>query len=519
MGATGGTGAAEADTTTDVLVVGAGPTGLALACDLRRRGVRCRLVERGTALFPGSRGKGLQPRSLEVLDDLGVLDAVRAAGGPYPPVLLWESGPGGAPLREFDMIEPLAPDPAVPYGGPWMLPQWRTQELLHERLGALGGGVDFRTGVDGLDQDADGVTVRLDDGSTVRASYVVGCDGGRSTVRRALGIPMHGETVDPAPIVVADVRIAGLGREHWHVWRDQHEDAPGFALCPLAGTDTFQLIAPNATLEPEETAAEPDGAAQPRGAAGGTEAERVADVLRTLLTTRTSLAADQLKEVVHASTFRAGAALAERFRSGRVFLAGDAAHIHSPAGGQGLNTSVQDAYNLGWKLGLVLRHGAHPALLDTYEAERAPLAADVLGLSTRLHRTRSTHRGAETHQLDIAYCDSPLSRHAPSAPPSEALPEEAPAPGDRAPDAPLRQAGTDAPVRLFELLRGPHATLLAVGGAPAPDGLPAWIRTHRVGTPAGPYAEALHLIRPDGHLALTTRDPADVLRYVDELHG
>lgn len=480
---------------TGVLVVGAGPTGLTLACELRRRGIGVHVVERGEALFPGSRGKGIQPRTMEVFDDLGIVDAVREAGGPYPRMLVRRDG---RPPVEWDMVERAEPRPDAPYAEVWMLPQWRTQELLLDRLRRLGGDVEFGTALTGLEQDATGVRAHLASGKgarTVRAAYAVGCDGGRSTVRGTLGIGMTGETVQPEPSVVADVRVTGLDRGHWHAWYDAQHGP--LALCPLAGTDTFQLAAQHAGL---------DGGPDGDGGAGG--------LLRTLgrlLTTRTDLAADQLEEVVHASEFRVNAALADRFRSGRVLLAGDAAHIHSPAGGQGLNTSVQDAYNLGWKLGMVLAGQAGTALLDSYEAERAPVAAHILGLSTRLHG-RAARRGADTNQLGLAYPDSPLTRR-PATPHPGSL-----APGDRAPDA--RLTGADgAPARVFDLLRGPHFSLLAVGEAAPPRGLPPYVRTHPVAA-APPYdADGLHLVRPDGYLALVTTDPQEVTAYLSTLTG
>ncbi|MEU2085984.1 FAD-dependent monooxygenase [Streptomyces albus] len=476
---------------TEVLIVGAGPTGLTLACDLRRRGIGVRVAERGPALFPGSRGKGIQPRTLEVLDDLGVADAALAAGGPYPPMLVRRPG---QPPAEHDLVERAAPGAGTPYPQPLMLPQWRTQQLLHERLRALGGEVEFETALTGLEQDAAGVTAHLSTGRTVRAAYVVACDGGRSTVRGALGIAMHGETVDPEPFVVADVRIAGLERTHWHVWSD--EERGMLALCPLAGTDAFQLVARPATLEGTEGA---------EGTEGGEGSVR--RTLGALLAARTGLEAGRLEEVLYSSQFRVNAAMADRFRDGRVFLAGDAAHIHSPAGGQGLNTGVQDAYNLGWKLGLVLRGQAAEGLLDSYETERAPLAAGVLGLSTRLHGG-AARRGPETHQLELGYPDSPLTRRPASTAPGGV------APGDRAPDAHLP---AHTPGRVFELLRGPHATLLAVGGATPPADLPSYVRTHAI-PPADAYAAGgLYLIRPDGYVALATGEAEEVRAYLTGL--
>ncbi|MEU7367541.1 FAD-dependent monooxygenase [Streptomyces hygroscopicus] len=490
----------------DVLIVGAGPAGLTLAVDLARRGVRARVVERGEGLLPGARGKGIQPRSREVFDDLGVGEAIRGAGGPYPPMMKWEDE---RRLGAFEMMERIEPAPDRPYHEGWMLPQWRTAEILHARLTELGGHVEFGTALTGLEQDGDGVTAHLAhaDGSagTARAAYLVAADGGRSTVRKALGIGMTGETVDPAPTVVADVVIdgaeRGLDRDHWHVW--WQAPGGGIALCPLAGTDQFQALA-----QYDDPDAVPD--ASPEG-------------VRQLIADRTPLAAADVREVRWASVFTPRAAMADHFRAGRVFLVGDAAHIHSPAGGQGLNTSVQDAYNLGWKLGQVLRHGADPALLDSYEAERLPVAAGVLGISTRIHQAHRAgdatgqRRAEEVHQLELSYRDGPLAVDDRDHPGPVAA-------GDRAPDAPCALPdGT--PVRLFDVLRGPQFTLLVIGDAepPTPDadfgglatalGTAGCLRTVRVGGPDpdlldpddhvatgyGP-GPALFLIRPDGHV-------------------
>lgn len=177
----------------DVLIAGAGPTGLALAIDLARRGVHALVVERQDHLSQGARGTGLQPRTQEVFDDLGVLGAVRAAGGRYPRVALWENG---RIAREIEMVERVEPTPAIPYSNTLMVPQWRNLELLYARLTELGGGVLFGTELTGFEQDADGVTARcgLPGGGirTVRARYLVATDGGRSTVRKELGVGMSG---------------------------------------------------------------------------------------------------------------------------------------------------------------------------------------------------------------------------------------------------------------------------------------------------------------------------------------
>ncbi|MFI1695843.1 FAD-dependent oxidoreductase [Streptomyces bobili] len=461
---------------TDVLVVGAGPSGLALGIDLARRGVDALVVEKASGLFPGSRGKGIQPRTMEVFDDLGVLDAIQAAGSAYPVGMIWQDG---RRVAEHSMFDPAEASEDSPYTEPWMVPQWRTQEILLARLEELGGRVAFGREVTGLaqdgEQDGEGVTVRFASGPELRARYVVAADGGRSTVRRALGIGMTGETVDPHPMLVADVRITGLDRDNWHIFPPSPE-AGFMAVCPLAGTEDFQVVAQFAE---------------------GAEVDLSLDGIRELVAARSHLAPEDVTEVRWASDFRPRAALADRFRSGRVFLAGDAAHVHSPAGGQGLNTSVQDAYNLGWKLGAVLREGADPALLDTYEEERRAVAAEMLGVSTGVHRGE-IRRGAATRQLGLGYRQSSLTEETRTAPgPVRA--------GDRAPDALLDG------VRLFDVLRGPHWTLVAVGvEAPA---LPERVRVVRARAQES-YGRGLFLVRPDGYVGWGGDQAAGLTDYL-----
>ncbi|MFE1175090.1 FAD-dependent monooxygenase [Streptomyces sp. NPDC058773] len=475
-------------TTVDVLIAGAGPTGLALGIDLARRGLRALLVERQDRLSQGARGTGLQPRTLEVFDDLGVLAAMEAAGGRYPDIALWENGR----IAETGvMIERVDPTPAVPYANALMVPQFRNQELLHARLRELGGEVLFGTELTAFSQDPEGVTARLRGAGgaerEVRAAYLVAADGGRSTVRRALGIEMNGPSLPEGAAVLADVRVDGLDRDHWHRWILPNQGFVSMLPLPAAGFFQCLLVTNSTDTSPEAVRAE--------------------------LAARTHLDAGQIGEVLWSSLYRPRAGMADAYRDGRVFLAGDAAHVHSPAGGQGLNTSVQDAYNLGWKLGQVLRYGAPESLLDSYETERRPIAARILDTSTRLHVSGSLRRGRDLHQLDIGYPDSPLSRELrPDA--AEGVPRA----GDRAPDAPCTTADGH-PTRLFDVFRGPHFTLLTLGTTDLDDtALPAdaaLLRTVRVGGPAPDLldtdghirdaygsAPAVLLIRPDGCLAL-----------------
>jgi 2-polyprenyl-6-methoxyphenol hydroxylase-like FAD-dependent oxidoreductase len=402
---------------------------LTLAVDLARRGISFCLIDAAAAPFEGSRGKGIQPRTLEIFEDLGVIDRILAAGGPYPK---FRTHLGPFSLRAGSLGSSRQPPEGVPYPSIWMVPQARTEAILRERLGAFGGGIQFGKALSTFTQNEQGVSATLVTGESVRADFLVGCDGGRSTVRRTLGLPFEGETIDgkESHWLVADMEIEGLDRRDWHSW----PFAKGglIALCPLPHTSLFQFTA--------------------KARAGGPGIEALVY----------GVTGHRVERLAWSSIYHPSVRMVHRYRVGRVFLAGDAAHVHPPAGGQGLNTGVQDAYNLGWKLAHVAR-GGPDSLLDTYQAERLPIAAAVLGLSKRLHEKRSIQRGDATNQLALHYRTSSLSSgvtlgnlH----------------PGDRMPDARLEDGS-----RLFEHLRGPHATEFVA--------------------PQGPRI----LIRPDGYIA------------------
>jgi 2-polyprenyl-6-methoxyphenol hydroxylase-like FAD-dependent oxidoreductase len=415
---------------TDVLIAGAGAAGLTLGIELARRGTSFRLIDQAPCAFEGSRGKGIQPRTLEMFENMGIVDRIVAAGGLYPPQRLTRDGT----TRDEPFMDYRPITPAEPYAGPVMLPQFLTERILRERLAELGHRVEFGRALSAFIQDNDAVTAIVG-GETIRCRYLVGCDGGRSFVRRALGIEFPGMTLG-IRAVVADLRITGLTDDAWHRWNDGTPEQ--ISLCPLRGTALFQLQAP-IPLEGE--------------------IDLTAEGLAALFHARTGRTDIAVHDVTWASAYNMNARLADRYAQGRVYLAGDAAHIHPPTGGQGLNTSIQDAVNLGWKLAAVLA-GAPPILLDSYEAERRPVAAEVLGLSTRLldalNQRGDMKRGRETHQLDLGYPDSPLS-----LPHTFDLRTSSPSvlAGDRAPDAPCRGAGGQ-PTHLFALFQGTHWTLL-----------------------------------------------------------
>jgi 2-polyprenyl-6-methoxyphenol hydroxylase-like FAD-dependent oxidoreductase len=487
-----------AATTTDVLISGAGAAGLALAIELGRRNVPFLLIDKSPQPFHGSRGKGIQPRTQEVFEDMGIVDCAFAAGGLYP--VQREYKDGG--FVDEPMTEHRDPTPSEPYAMPLMLPQFLTEAILRDRLAELGHRVQFGHELTAFKQDAGGVRATVQAGAgrqTIAAKYLVGTDGGRSFVRQALGIDFPGRTLGVRALV-ADLDLDGLGDDAWHRWNEGTPDQ--ISLCPLRGTTMFQLQAPVPL----------DG-----------DVDLSVAGIAAMILRRTRRDDIRLHAVSWASVYSMNARLADRYRVARIFLAGDSAHIHPPTGGQGLNTSIQDSYNLGWKLAAALA-GAPEIVLASYESERRLVAADVLGLSTKLldaaRASGNMRRGRETQQLDLAYPDSPLSlgidlrlRTGPLLP------------GERAPDAPCVGSGGQ-PTRLFHLFRGTHWTLLGIDADRSAAKARKNLRIHTTGARGDivdhsghireAYGEAPGwvLIRPDGYIGATV--PASGLAALEQ---
>ncbi|WP_405715723.1 MULTISPECIES: FAD-dependent monooxygenase [unclassified Streptomyces] len=491
-------------TTTPVLIVGSGPTGLTLACDLARRSVSVRVIEKSDGFPRSSRAKGPNPRSLEVLEDLGVVDRVLAAGsGPLP----MRKYRDGLPVADTDPSEASHPTPDAPYAHGRLIAQWRLEQILRDRLAEYGVHVELGSEAVGLSQGPDAVTVALADGRSVRARYVVGCDGGHSPVRKMLGVPFEGKTTEEQAMVCGDVEVDGLDRGFWHQWFD--EDG-AVMLCPIPGTRTGWWF---------QAGPERDGT--------GALVPPSLESFRRLFAKHTRLPAARLSQAALLSTYRVNERMADRYRVGRVLLAGDAAHVHSVAGGLGMNTGIQDAYNLGWKLARVVEGRSDARLLDTYEEERLPVAAWTLDITAdRLRATLDAIRrpgggldsavSGDTAGLGLGHPWSSLS--APGSTPRLRA-------GDRAPDAPCRDAATGARVRLFEAFAGPHFTLLGFGpdtaealrateaaygdtvraygvDAGAPRDLTDDAGHARTAYGVAPDAALLVLVRPDNHVAL-----------------
>ncbi|SEO80256.1 2-polyprenyl-6-methoxyphenol hydroxylase [Halogranum amylolyticum] len=343
---------------TEVLIVGSGPTGLTTAIELRRHGVDCRLIEKEDSSVETSRALAIQPRTLQAFEDMGVLDEVLEEGVRVTDATAYDDDESLFHL-DMDNVRPPSPYPFI-----WFLPQNHTEQILGHRLNELGGEIEFDRELVGFGQWDDRVaaTVRhREDGKEqteeITANWLIGSDGAHSHVRETLGLELEGVTTEQEVLVAdakADWKLPNTEASIWF-----HEEGV-VAVLPMPGEDLWRLFI---DVTPIPQAERPDA---------------TIDVLQRLLRERTIHRNVTLQDAPWTSNFVANQRMVSRYRSGRVFLAGDSAHIHNPLGGLGMNLGIQDAYNLGWKLALVCGGDASDALLDTYEEERKPIAKTVL---------------------------------------------------------------------------------------------------------------------------------------------
>jgi 2-polyprenyl-6-methoxyphenol hydroxylase-like FAD-dependent oxidoreductase len=452
--------------TTPILVVGAGPTGLTVANELARHGVTARIIDRAPVPATTSRALVVMPRTLEIFDDMGVIDEAVAAGNTATVLTITFR----KKKVQMDFTGLLTgPVNHTAYPAIRTLSQHDTERILTEALAKRGVQIERGKALTDLSQDDDAVTVALrgEDGSveTVRCRWVIGCDGAHSAVRRAAGIPFAGSTFLDE-FIMADAEVD---------WELAHGDlyafpspAGIFAAISMPGANRYRIFG-NVLPGPEGPSAE--------------YSEPTHEEFQAMLDERVPYPAKVVKE--HWVTrYRLHSRGVPRYRDRGVFLVGDAAHVHSPAGAQGMNTGIQDAYNLAWKLALVERGIANEGLLNSYNAERQPVGVRLLKTTDRLFSVIAGHnlvariaRGRIAPQLvtrvltqpsvrrwvigmfaelRIRYPNSPLGAEDGSGW------RDAPAPGDRAREADVIIDGK--PGRVHEVLRGTHHTVLVFTG-------------------------------------------------------
>ncbi len=518
--------AANPTNSSEVLVVGAGPVGLTMACELARHGVPCRIVDENPGPTDQSRALGIQARTLEVFEDVGVVDEVLARARKIHGVAAFADGRRITHMT-FD-LEAL--ETHYPYG--LILPQGETERILVDRLKRHGLEVERRTRLVGFSQDGSGVSARLVDhdgrSSEVRASWLIGCDGARSTVRKTLELPFEGADYEES-FLLADVRL------DW----DRPEDEFTIILTPEGPLVAFPFNEPgrwrlvHASSKPVDySEAEPG---------------RVVARFQSMLREHGQPAA-AVSEPTWTSAFKIHRRVAARFREGRCFVAGDAAHIHSPAGGQGMNTGIQDAYNLAWKLALVQQGASPDSLLDSYSLERRSVVAGVIqgsDLATRVVTLRDpVAKSVRNHllgllgefdfvarrlsrtlsELGVEYHHSPIVHEDRAGPLRSGLADAldfrgGPHPGDRVPDVLLEPPhDTEGPRRLFEVLRGTKHVLLLFEGTHGSKEAAPFQAVLDLARKHAAHLEAILVVRGDVAPPWIAWEGPTLLDHLGELH-
>ena len=344
---------------TDVIIVGAGPTGLSLACQLTRHGIDFVVVEKNEDVTPYSKALGVHARTLEIYEQLGLAQKAIEQGSIAGKVRLLEKGEIVGEVDLSNIGEGLSPYPFM-----LVLEQSENERLLYEYLQSHGRDVFWQTELDSFSQSESGVIANVRGGApqTIEGKYLVGCDGPKSPVRRALGLSFEGSTFERI-FYVADVQID---------WKFSHDALHGcltrnavVAFFPMRGEKHWRIVG-----------AFPEGLDKDEG-------EILYEEIEARIKEEAQLDLD-ITRVDWFSTYKVHTRHVEKFSAGRCFLAGDAAHIHTPAGGQGMNTGIQDAYNLAWKMALVVKGSAAERILDTYNEERLPNAKRLLQTTDRM---------------------------------------------------------------------------------------------------------------------------------------
>ncbi|KAI3607008.1 putative monooxygenase [Moniliophthora roreri] len=451
-----------------VLIVGAGPAGLSLALLLLRNGISVRIIDKSVEHFVGTRGAGVMPRTLELYKILGILPAIERAGESSPiKMKIYTSPEGDGPINEFLMIDHLDPRPEYHRINPLGIMQDDHQAVLREVIKTeYGVSVELATELVSLEQSSDHVVVNLvkytNSTECTQFDWVVGTDGARSTVRKQLSLTFDGDSHADIIYVIGDIEAKSVPEcFDWKIWGSSSDRTLSLRPYKRNGKYYYYFICGGADFDVSEI---------------GGNRDRIVDAMYNVIGKKNI----EFGDLVATGLWRSNVRMVDKFNDGRVFLGGDAAHVHSFTGAQGVNTSVQDSFNLAWKLALVQKGLAPSSLLDTYTSERVPVVAGMLGKTTAyMHQTLSNvankgegwRRDWTVRQFGINYrgtsivLDERQKDATGTVDNFRSGDDNATHAGDRAPEAPgLTLASSGQSVSLYDLLDVTSHTFIIFGG-------------------------------------------------------